>query len=299
MRYSLIDLFRALAIALVIFSHISSEIFPSLLKDFINIGNVYRFNTGSLGVFLFIFISGLSLGLKYKDQEIDYKEFVAKRFLRIYPAYFIALIIGIIIYFSFSKEILNLAYYYQPVLGFSDFICSFTGFCHFLGRIGGPFIGTGWFLGIIIPFYLLFPFLLKKFKTSPSVLLLVVFLISFIYRSIEAKSMFLHSVFFGLWPLHYLFEFGLGIYLALTVKKSFWTALNKFRNFSRFISWAGILSFPIFLTHHPLLFIINFLNQKNISNYASIFIYLITTFILSGLIFYLTKKITSQRQKIN
>ena len=294
MRYSLIDLFRVLAILLVVFFHLSSEIFLPLTKDFINIENIYRFNTGSLGVFLFILVSGLSLSLKYKNQEIDYKKFITKRFIRIYPAYFIALAIGIIIYFTISKEILKLGYYYRPGVDFSDVVCSFTGFCHFLGRVGGPFIAAGWFLGIIIPFYFLFPFLLKKFKANPPVWLFIVFLVSFLYRAIEAYSPFLLSIFFGFWPLHYLFEFGLGIYLALKTKENFWGSLNKFSRFSRFISWAGLLSFPVFLVHHPFLFIINYFNHKEISHFISLPLYLITVLFFSQIVLFLSRKITKK-----
>lgn len=291
MRYSLIDLFRVSAIFLIIIYHISSEIFPWLINDFINIGHVYRFNLGSLGVSIFILISGLCLGLKYAKQKIKYSEFIAKRFLRIYPSYLLALILGIIIYYCIPKNILENGYYYLSSVGLSDFVCSFLGFCYFIGRIGGPFLGPGWFIALIIILYLIFPLLIKKFRHDPHTSLFVLFLISLIFRYIEINIPSLYLKIFAFFPLRHLFEFGLGIYLSLRIKKNFWSILNKYQRFSYIITYLGILSFPLFLIHHPLIFILNYLNQLGSTYFFSIFIYLLVCLLFSFLLNKIIKKI--------
>jgi len=290
MRYSLIDLFRVLAILLIIFYHISMEVIPAWGQDFINIGGLYKFNTGSLGVTLFIIISGLSLAIKYKKEKISYLSFITKRFLRIYPPFLIALGFSIIIYFCIPNTILELGYYYIGHLNFSNTICSLTGFCHFFGKIGGPFLGPSWFIGLIIALYLLFPLLLRKIKKNPHLTLIIIFLISFIFRYFYNLTQFgalLHPLF----PLAHLFEFALGIYLGLAVKNNFWSYLNKYKNLSKILFKLGLLSFPFFLIHHPLLFIVNSLEKLNISYFISIPLYLLVSGVFSFLLLKITRNI--------
>jgi len=121
-----------------------------------------------MGVSIFIIVSGLCLTLKYKNKNIEYKKFITQRFLKIYPPFFIALIIGVIIYYILPDSLLQASYYYFPQISIADFFCSITGFCNFLGRNGGPFLGPSWFIGLIITLYLLFPLLLKEIKKKSS-----------------------------------------------------------------------------------------------------------------------------------
>ncbi|MDZ7798813.1 MAG: acyltransferase family protein [Patescibacteria group bacterium] len=291
MRYSLIDLFRTIAIVLVFFFHISIEINPIWGRVFINFGNIYRFNTGDLGIAIFIIISGLCLTLRYKNKKIEYVKFITQRFLKIYPPFFIALIMGVIFYYILPDTLLQEGYYYFPQINTADIFCSLTGFCNFLGRIGGPFLGPSWFIGLIIVLYLLFPLLLKKFKTNPYASLFILFLISLIFRYLYNNFPPLIYKLQPFFPLDYLFEFGLGIYLGLVVKNNFWTYLNKYKKLSRILIRLGLLSFPLFLVHHPLLFIVNSLEKLNVSLFVSIPLYLLVSGVFSFLLFKMIKKI--------
>lgn len=292
MRHSLLDLFRALAIILVIIYHIGLEINSASSAPIFILGQIYPVNLGNLGVIIFIILSGLVLELKYGKQKINYFEFIVKRFLRIYSTLFFCLIVGALIYYLVPKDILSLDPYYVPMVGLSDLVCSLTGFCNFLLRVGGPFLPTSWFIGIIVPLYLLFPLLSKKFKNKPLAALFVSFLITLFFRFIMAADPLTFFRLFGFAPLLFIFEFGLGIYLARMVNPKLWLSLNKYIKTSAVLSYLGVLSFPLFLLHYPFLFIINYFSERGISYLISIPLYLFAALISSFLILKLANRIS-------
>lgn len=110
---------------------------------------------GHYGVQVFFFLSGYGLMIKYRDQTPHWFAFQKKRWTTLYPAIFIAAV-GYIIYESIrldwhqvlNEEGLNLI---RQMIGVSNFIPD---------NIYHP-IGPWWFIGVILQFYLLAPWIIK------------------------------------------------------------------------------------------------------------------------------------------
>ena len=110
---------------------------------------------GHYGVQVFFFLSGYGLMIKYRDQTPHWFTFQKKRWATLFPAILIAAV-GYIIYESFRlgrhhvlhEEGLNLI---RQIIGVSNFIPD---------NIYHP-IGPWWFIGVILQFYLLAPWIIK------------------------------------------------------------------------------------------------------------------------------------------
>ena len=98
----------------------------------------------------FVFISGFSLFLSNSNRNLNslpkIGQFLKKRFLRIFPLYWIALIIYLIIFPYFETSII-----YGIIHAF--------GLQIFFAPLAGNPIWTIWFIGIIVLYYLIFIFL--------------------------------------------------------------------------------------------------------------------------------------------
>src|SRR5271157_1084047 len=100
-RLLFIDLLRIAGISLVLGEHIvSSGLYPFLMKYYLSIslyGNMVYITYGRIGVAIFLFASGCSLANSNSEIRTfkDIKEFYSKRLLRIYPAYWTAILFSI------------------------------------------------------------------------------------------------------------------------------------------------------------------------------------------------------------
>ncbi|MCF8370237.1 MAG: acyltransferase [Bacteroidales bacterium] len=114
MRIPGLDLLRGLAIILVLFRHSNLE--NNIIKDF-----------GWLGVDLFFVLSGfLVSGLIFREYkrvgEVNLKRFLIRRGFKIYPPFYIFMVVGIFVHFfktdSFPqlRHILSEAFYVQSYL---------------------------------------------------------------------------------------------------------------------------------------------------------------------------------------
>lgn len=164
---------------------------------------VYPTSIALIAVYGLIFISGAVLELNYDKvaSVSEYVKFVFKRLVRLYPAFWMSLILGLILLPSLLHA------------DFSHLILEFSGFYVWLG-MGNPKINAmGWFIGTIIPLYFLFPFLSKSIRRSPLGTMSVLAIITFIsrYYFIYYGSYALAERFL---PICNLFEFGLGVYLV-------------------------------------------------------------------------------------
>ena len=162
-----LDLLRAIAIGLVIFSHCSF-----LLADHSDnlILNIVR-SFGAIGVDLFFVLSGYLIGgilIKYLSSgRTSFKDlliFWKRRWLRTLPNYFLILIINIIVFSLLGNSLFNEIWLYVP----------------FLQNLSSPhpdFFTEAWSLSIEEYAYLLLPFCL--------------FLILSITRTIKVKRIFI------------------------------------------------------------------------------------------------------------
>jgi len=161
-----LDVVRIIAIALLLTSHIAGIIHNPIGGTF-GIKGFYYVTLGGLAVSIFLILSGITLGLQYSNMNISYYNFILKRFYRIYPIYYMSIILSI-----FILIIKN--YYFTGILSIpfqsfniSNIVLSITGFYAFAGKWGGPFVGTSWFIGVIISMYLLYPVISILIKKWP------------------------------------------------------------------------------------------------------------------------------------
>lgn len=176
---------RCLAVLLVIFQHL--EAFKQKAGKFslYNRGFVYGFisNIGHQGVVIFFTLSGflityLLLNEKQYSQTINIKKFYIRRILRIWPLYFIIVILGFFVF----PAILDPSYFAaktQP-----DFVIKLLLTVSFLPNAvffiyGHIFsIGVLWSIGTEEQFYLIWPHLVKRIRSLSLLKNLVIILAS-------------------------------------------------------------------------------------------------------------------------
>lgn len=122
-------------------------------SDFVRITFSYL---GHYGVQVFFFLSGYGVAMKYRHSVPSWWSFVSKRLITLYPAVLIAAC-GFLLYDGIriggeeviAQEGLKLL---RQIIGISNFIPS---------NIYYP-IGPWWFIGVIVQFYLLVPFIIRQ-----------------------------------------------------------------------------------------------------------------------------------------
>lgn len=169
---------------LVILSHIEQN------KSLFGIKNYYSLNFfregGSSGVTLFFVLSGflityLLIEEKKKSNKIDLKKFYIRRILRIWPLYYLILILGFLIlpkipYFiipEWSQNVFDEQWSYKIIL----YLLILPNISEiFFNPI--PYISQTWSIGVEEQFYLFWPLIIKYFKNLFIVLLfLILFLL--------------------------------------------------------------------------------------------------------------------------
>lgn len=165
-----IDILKATAILLIVFCHIDNYV---SCYDLIGLIDGYA---ALIGLSIFFFVSGLLLS--HTDSAInstkDIKNFYSKKFIRIFPLYWVALVSLVIIFGWLQVDPGNVKPYN---------FCLSNLLIHFFGLQGiFPYgsIQSMWFVGVIILFYLLYPFiayhskdLLRTFTISSTILILL------------------------------------------------------------------------------------------------------------------------------
>lgn len=162
---------------LVILSHIEQN------KTLFDIKNYYSLNFfiegGSTGVTLFFVLSGflityLLIEEKKKSSKIDLKKFYIRRILRIWPLYYLILILGFLIlpkitYFiipEWSQNVFDEQWSYKIIL----YLLILPNISElFFNPI--PYISQTWSIGVEEQFYLFWPLIIKYFKNLFFVLL--------------------------------------------------------------------------------------------------------------------------------
>lgn len=117
------------------------------------------FDTASDGVILFNVLSGFLLALPYLGPQrrpfVGYGNFLHRRFLRIVPPYFLALVLfsmaNVLVFGIPPVSALHNLLVHLSFLNSLDYSMMSTNFSHF------------WYLGMLAQFYLLFPFFLRFF----------------------------------------------------------------------------------------------------------------------------------------
>jgi len=260
-RLLIFDLLRILAIFMIVCAHIGQAFGIIYFMGFKPVFQMFYFSIGALGVFLFIFISGAVLEYSHLHilTFIQYLKFIYNRFIRIYPAFWLSLIFGFIINFFILKnkfllnesifdifwEISGMTIYHDPYMNYINPI--------------------GWFIGLIIPLYLLFPIISAAMKKNPFITLLSMIIFGFLSTYLINQYVFNVGGTGARWyPICNFAYFALGIFL---VQMKFYPTIE---NTSKIIIFLSDLAFYVFLTHYVLLFLCstNMLNPINLPIYV-------------------------------
>jgi probable poly-beta-1,6-N-acetyl-D-glucosamine export protein len=158
-RLAVIDGLRVVAILAVIFIHITSRSLNQLNNDLFQMPTVFFLNQASrFAVPLLFLLSGVSLGIRYKD-KLNWQEFYQKRFIKIGIPYLIwSLIYTFIIHKSPITFLMTPEFILHLFRGSSEF--------HL------------YFIPALLILYIFFPILnlLRKFFHKPIVLVILFFL---------------------------------------------------------------------------------------------------------------------------
>jgi len=294
MRYGRLDLVRCVAISLLLTAHIGQRI-KSPLGEFFGLPDFYYVSLGGIAVTIFLILSGMVLELQYGNKDIRPSQFIVKRILRIYPVYYLSLLFGIVVfairsYYETGHVLTNFS-----AFNIGDVILSLTAGYAFVGEWGGPFVKTSWFIPLIMTLYVFFPFLSREIKKRPIVSVIIVLMISSLTRLIVGHYDVLPKRPLDWFPFCRVFEFSLGIFLAIYVPKELFRFSKSSKRFRSIVTFLSALSFPLFLVHHPILFIINDLTDHGVSQWISICSYVSISLLVSWIILAIDKKIPRSR----
>lgn len=170
-RLFYLDFVRAIAAISIILTHFNAKYLylnpPTPEKAVITtrVSNLY---IGDWGVSLFFIISGAALMYVYAD-KCELKKFYKKRFLSIYPMFWIAYIAAFCFLFYVNKSVIRSGIpkwrIIFSVLGLDGLLLS--------NGVDTYYILGEWFLGVIVMVYILFPLIRKLLNEKPKLLLVL------------------------------------------------------------------------------------------------------------------------------
>jgi peptidoglycan/LPS O-acetylase OafA/YrhL len=208
-----IDYLRGIS-AIWVVGHHTLDLLP---ETFVNRNSsinpfVVFFNSGWMGVSIFMILSGYCLSLGTKECTISWSKFALSRFLRIAPMYYFVLIVSLMF----------------GTVGFISFIGAMTFLPFSDAVVYRPIMWTVWSIRIEVLTYLFFPILWTLAKRKVDILKwlgLSIFLILLMQISTQSPELTLY------WGLPgRLFEFSIGFYIGRVgikyrSKITFWTSL--------------------------------------------------------------------------
>ena len=152
-RIFYLDFIRAIAMFIIVNYHffVENHLEIKVLSDGM---------WGIIGVAMFFMISGASLMYQYRE-KLELKNYFKKRFLGIYPMFWIAYsLVFLYIFYTYKGFFLDLPIYKLglSLLGMDGYLSAYTRSFYLIGE---------WFIGCIILIYLLFPLLRMGMKKYP------------------------------------------------------------------------------------------------------------------------------------
>lgn len=204
---------RAVAAFSVIFHHLELYKFRIGMKSLFDFSHVNYFisSLGKNGVFLFFVLSGflityLLLKEKQETGKINVLKFYGRRIVRIWPLYFIILLVGFLFLpyvfnlipeffegqFFYNKRIVNLEYGYNLLL-FILFLSNVA--LGFYGGVAGA--SQSWSVSVEEQFYFIWPWIVKFFyKKLIFILIAIVVIINLIKSNLVFFDNFLFLKYF-------------------------------------------------------------------------------------------------------
>lgn len=155
-RLEYLNFARAVLTLLVVLYHSSGYLLNGAGSDFFS--GIASSALGMVAVAAFFTLSGLTI--KYNNSDLDICGFYKKRFLSIFPSFWIVWGIAYLV-----KVISAKSFFYN-----GHKLSIFLSFCGLDGYLGGAYYQTGeWFLGAVILLYMLYPLLVWLFKHAKTV----------------------------------------------------------------------------------------------------------------------------------
>lgn len=190
----IVDFLRGFSIFTIVLMH--------LLQGYQMPNILYKiFSFGGAGVHVFILCSGFGLYLSYLYKPLGYKDFLKRRFTKVYLPYIIVIFISALIPFYNTSEdkwfqLLSHVFLFKM---FDDTLESSYG-------------GQMWFVSTIIQFYVFWPLIVRLFKCKYS--MIISLLISILWATVVGLTGHAEQRIWNSFFLQYLWEFILGMHLA-------------------------------------------------------------------------------------
>ena len=225
------DFIKGIAILWVVVFHLFKG-FPAVFQaDSFGVYDTYYrlMMHGALGVDLFVILSGFLLTRSIMAKKtVNWNIFLKKRFLRIFPLYWFAIAVLVILDFSIGSEnaTFNLASIFYHILGVQ-------GFTQYIFDMEGAW----WYITLIIQLYLIFPvFCWLNEKLSSKYLLVVIVVVSIGARFVPLANVNGNYSLFA-----FLVDFYLGIVVAREFSPDLQCTLNAFGKLYCLISLLAFL----------------------------------------------------------
>lgn len=247
-RILFFDIIRILCVVLIVYDHSRYYLIPWFNQFFFSDGvspfNIYSSGLQGFAVYGMIFVSGAVLEYNYQGIEKlhQYSQFLFKRFIRLYPAFWMSLIFTLILFpFLLQTNILNI-------------IWEFTGFFIVIGQGSGYINPVGWFIGTIFSLYVLFPVFSQIIRKYQLTAIIGFWILSWGLRFILLTYNLVPLELFCRWfPLCNAFEFCLGIYFIqmkwYPKKENAYPIVQTFSDLSFYVFLFHISVTGIFLTY--------------------------------------------------
>lgn len=170
-RLQTVDFLKGIAILMVIFVH-SPQRVEGMNETFYKASQYFE-----MGCQLFFMLSGFSLSLSWDKREQTKMEFYKSRFLRIAPSYYMMIIFYFVLswilrtfqcYIGFPQN-----YGLHPILNNILFLHGFLADGH------NDVVPGGWYIGVAMFFYVVFPFLISGIEWFKSHVCKYIILIPF------------------------------------------------------------------------------------------------------------------------
>ncbi|MBY0220362.1 acyltransferase [Paenibacillus illinoisensis] len=167
-RLFYLDFLRSISIFMIIVFHFNQQLgFHAIQSEGIFIQNFKNDNIGSIGITLFIILSGASLMYSYRN-SFSLKQYIFKRILSIFPLFWIGYICTYFVLFFLNRGV----HHDVETWKISLTIVGFDGFLYY--KVPNFYLVGEWFIGFILIMYTIFPVLRLLVLKKPVVTIFLV-----------------------------------------------------------------------------------------------------------------------------